>query len=40
MKLRSNAYMKDNIAQATVGPAEIGDAVHAMIDITLPVTLR
>jgi hypothetical protein len=32
--------MKDNITQATVGPAGIGDAVHAMIDITLPVTLR
>jgi hypothetical protein len=40
MKLRSNAYMKDNIAQAMAGAARIGDAVHSMIDITLPVTLR
>jgi hypothetical protein len=32
--------MKDNVAQATVGASKNRDAVHAMIDIALPVTLR
>jgi hypothetical protein len=32
--------MKDNVAQAMVRASKNMDAVHAMIDIALPVSLR